>query len=101
MMTLTIATTTDRTKTTCATPDTPTQDDHNYYGIGDGNDNQRQGPCVESMDHHETTTENSDKDLPLSSSFGQNQKKMKKRKKMKNAKNRIDDEKTIPSKLGS
>ena len=63
MMTLTIATTTDRTKTTCATPDTPTQDDHNYYGIGDGNDNQRQGPCVESMNHHETTTENSDKDM--------------------------------------
>ena len=62
MMTLTIATTTDRTKTTCATPDTPTQDDHSY-GIGDGNDNQRQGPCVESMNHHETTTENSDKDM--------------------------------------
>ena len=93
MMTLTIATTTDRTKTTCATPDTPTQDDHSY-GIGDGNDNQRQGPCVEFMDQNETTPENSDKDLPLSSSFGQNQKKMKKRKNMKNAKHRIDDEKS-------
>ena len=62
MMSLTITTTTDRTKTTCATPDTPTRDDHSY-GIGDGNDNQRQGPCVEFMDHHETTPENSDKDV--------------------------------------